>query len=134
MTTPMLVLTLNSSGDKTRAMPEPPDKMVDLGSINDAGQVAGSLVAPQLPSFRPFRCTDGLDIVPLPIGIPSATLYFTSGINASGQVVGNTLSAPDRAWLYTGGVSMTRLGILDGFDTSAAFGVNVLGQVVDNMN
>ena len=59
--------------------------------------------------------------------LPGSTSSFANGINASGQVVGET--GPGDAFLYCNG-TMTDLGTLPGGSESSAYGINDNGQVV----
>jgi probable HAF family extracellular repeat protein len=66
----------------------------------------------------------------LPSG-PFSPSSLAWGVNASGQVVGDSGSSSGQphAFLYTGG-AMTDLGTLGGNPYSFAFGINASGQIV----
>ena len=111
-------------------------KQADFSSyasgINDAGQIAGSsdLLAAGGRTEHAFLYTGG---VMKDLGTFGGTSSRGYGINASGQVVGDsdlTGFSPSHAFLYTGG-RMTDLGTLVGAAAnSTALGINAGGQVV----
>src|SRR5262249_7052871 len=98
---------------------------------NDAGQVAGVSYGSNMDQ-RAFLYSEGAmtDIG----GLPGADFSGAHGINAAGQVIGNS-PFPDstgggyiRAFLYTDGI-LTDLGTLGGMNSESQ-GVNAGGQVV----
>ncbi|HZT43754.1 MAG TPA: hypothetical protein VFA07_16425 [Chthonomonadaceae bacterium] len=103
-------------------------------SINDSGQIAGTVIVEGNNSFTPhsFLFSNG---VFTDLGIlPGYNQSNASGINAAGQVAANMINAGltsslSRAYLWQNGV-FTDLGTLPGFSGSGAYGINDLGQVV----
>jgi probable HAF family extracellular repeat protein len=103
-------------------------------ALNGAGQVAGyfeqNLVYGAFP--HAFLVGGGVfkDLGVLGPGKNGGPWSFASGINASGQVVGqsSTANSNSHAFLYSGG-KMQDLGTLGG-PTSAALAINASGQVV----
>jgi probable HAF family extracellular repeat protein len=94
-------------------------------AINDSGEIAGTdYRANQAAVYFNNGSTEDL-------GTLGGTSSFATAINASGQVVGQSLisgNATSHAFLYSNG-NMTDLGALGG-DSSIAYGVNDSGQVV----
>ena len=102
-------------------------------AVNDAGQVAGYSYTPgAIADIHAFLYSAGVmnDLGTLPGG----TWSYAYGLNASGQVVGESRTSPaspfdPHAFLYSDG-TMTDLGILPGGRFSHAYGVNSYGEVV----
>jgi probable HAF family extracellular repeat protein len=69
------------------------------------------------------------------LGTLGGTQSFATGINSSGQVVGEsrTSGGAFRAFLYSGGV-MSDLGVLSGGTSSRALAINDSGQIVGYSN
>jgi probable HAF family extracellular repeat protein len=114
--------------------------MADLGTfaggsqsaasgINDAGQVVGWSDGRKIQQHA-FRFTDGLGMQDL--GTLGGALSSANGINASGQVAGQSYLAGNGAWRafrYTDGVGLVDLGVPAGFAHSYGYAINDSGQV-----
>jgi probable HAF family extracellular repeat protein len=95
--------------------------------INEAGQVTGYKTA--LGGYHAFRWQEGT-FVDLGV-LPGFAHSFGWGINASGQVAGNSTSASgnsERLVRYTDGTGLQNLGGVG--EHNVAMGINALGQVV----
>ena len=114
--------------------------MVDLGTltggsqsaasaINDAGQVVGWSDGRKIQQHA-VRYTDGVGMVDL--GTLGGALSSANGINASGQVAGQSYLAGNGAWRafrYTDGAGMVDLGVPASFAHSYGEAINASGQV-----
>jgi probable HAF family extracellular repeat protein len=113
--------------------------MTDLGSaggysaalrINDSGQAVGFTSDTSYGFARAFVYHKGALTIIDPFDGPSIESY-ASGINNSGQVVGQGLTSEGyfNAFIYSDGTSKS-LGTLSGGHNSAAFSINDRGLVV----
>jgi probable HAF family extracellular repeat protein len=101
----------------------------EAGGINDAGQVVGWSDGRKIQQHA-FRWTDGVGMVDL--GTLGGALSSANGINASGQVAGESYLAGNGAWRafrFTDGVGMVDLGVPTGFAHSYGRAINDAGQV-----
>jgi probable HAF family extracellular repeat protein len=116
---------LYSNGVMTYLTP-PGTDLSTAAAINNSGQIAGQAGVPGVA----FLYSDGA-FTPLSLPAPYNYESRATGINASGQVIGDSedISSSPRAFLYSGG-KMTDLGTLGNWAASMATGINDSGQVV----
>ncbi len=105
----------------------------DRGGINDRGEVAGTATGGPGGVSHAFRSSAngepvGLtDLGALPGALNGSTAY---GINALGQVVGESGGHAFRSSPTGQPVALQDLGLLPGASSTTARGINALGQVV----
>jgi probable HAF family extracellular repeat protein len=101
--------------------------------INAAGEAVGNLLIPvqgTVPTAHAFTYLNGtLTDLGAQLGGPYAFGSDATGINNSGQIIGDVGTRDIDAFLYSNGVA-TNLGTLPGQQQSQALGLNDEGQVV----
>ena len=104
------------------------DGFSEASAVNDRGQVTGTSNGPITSEGFIWDEENGLRRL-----APSSTLtIFPRDINRSGEIVGETIGGPTRAFRWTESDGLQYLGTLSGIETdfSTAAGINRWGNIV----
>ncbi len=138
--------TPNGASGSMVPLGTPDDRFVSGQGINDSGQVAGSAYPPAATSVDAFLWTpttpNGTSGALHDLGTVGGQYSYGSGINAGGQVVGQSGTSDGflRAFLWTptapngASGSMIDLGTMGGTNYSAAWDISDAGQVIGEAN